>query len=76
MRIVDTWKQDGKLFAYCVGKSIDTDFSCEKILFNQKTFNVEALDIQVSLMGEVSVTLRFESASAHDIRVGDFKIVS
>ena len=76
MRIVDTWKQDGNMFAYCVGENINTDFSCKKILSNKTEYDVKAVDVQVSFIGRISATLMLEEESFNKLQLGEFEIIS
>lgn len=75
MRIIDTWKVNKNIFAYCVGENINTNFSCKKISLNGKMFDVEDVDIQISLAGNVSVTLMFNGEADKLIQPGDFKVI-
>lgn len=75
MKIIDTWKQNGNMFAYCVGENITPDFSCKKILSNEMVYEVKAVDIQVSFTGKVSATLMLDEKVFNNLQLGEFKVV-
>ena len=74
MRIVDTWKQDNDILAYCIGV-VDAGFSCEEISVNDKSFSVTGVDVLTSVAGGRSVVLRLAAKTPKEVPLGDVVVV-
>ena len=75
MRIVDVWKQDNKILAYCTGAAIDGEFSCEEISVEGKNFLVSGVDVLTSVAGGRSVVLGLRAQNVSSIPLGSVTIV-
>ena len=76
MRIVDVWKQENDVLAYCIGDGIDAKFSCQEISANGNTYHVAAFDVLRSFSGSVSAVLKLGGVEVEDVPHGTFYIVS
>ena len=76
MRIVDVWKQDNKILAYCIGRGIDEQFSCKEITVDGKHFDVTGIDILKSISGEISIVLGLACSNPQSVPHSEIVVVS
>ena len=76
MRIVDVWKKDNRILAYCIGENIDDQFSCKEIAVNNKHFFVTGIDVLKSVAGEISVVLGLECNDQQNVPHSEVVVIS
>lgn len=74
MQILETWLQDGKVFAYCSGNEIDEHFFCHTIRAGGKYYTVLAVDVMVSAWGNVNAVLMLDSCDLQQVSLGEAQI--
>lgn len=75
MRIVDVWKQDDKILAYCTGSSITREFCCKEISVNGKELSIARVDILTSVSGVVNAVLQINTQDMASVPLGEFEII-
>ena len=76
MRIVDVWKQDNRILAYCTGENINDQFACKEIAVENKHFFVTGVDVLKSIAGEISVVLGIEENDPQNIPHSDIIVIA
>ena len=64
-----------KIIAYCTGKEIDKNFSCNRISVDNKTFNVIKYDVLTSLSGHCAALIQLDALDPKDVPCKEFSVV-
>lgn len=75
MKIVDVWKQDDRILAYCTGSEINKEFLCEEISVEGQKFSVAGIDILTSVSGVVNAVLQINVQNVTAVPLGEFEII-
>ena len=75
MKIVDVWKQDDRILAYCTGPEINREFLCKEISVGGQQFSVAGIDILTSVSGTVNAVLQINVQNVTSVPLGDFEII-
>lgn len=61
MKIVDSWKMNGKTAIYCTGEDIDAYIKKDRITIDEKEYKIAGFDLLTSISGIKSLMLLLDS---------------
>lgn len=75
MRIVDVWKQDNLVLAYCTGSDVEKFAECRKISIGGTVYHVSGTDLLTSIAGSKNVVLCIDADDPANVPLGEISLV-